>query len=64
MSELSESDIVEVLENGVKQYRIKGVNNETFSSKAEAEGYIKKRKEKKRREEEVTAIINKLNFRT
>lgn len=52
MSELSGLDIVEVFENGVKLYRIKGVDNETFSTKTLAEEYIEKRRAKKRREEE------------
>lgn len=54
---MSELYVIEVVKDAV--YRINGVDNETFLSKAEAEEHIKKVREKKRKKEEERKNIEK-----
>ena len=59
---MSESDIIEVNEN---EYRINGVINKTFPSRAAAKKYIDEENEKKRKKEEAEweALIKKSNHK-
>ncbi|OHE05416.1 hypothetical protein [Sulfurimonas sp. RIFOXYB12_FULL_35_9] len=57
---MSELDIIEVNEN---EYRINGVSNKTFPSRAAAKKYIEEENEKKRKEEEDAAAWEDLNKR-
>lgn len=56
---MSESDIIEVVKDAV--YRINGIDNKTFPSRAAAKEHIKKVKEEERKniEKELQAIMER-----